>query len=187
MANIERVRVTFTGSPYVGPAVATHYFTSGNADPAVIHQFWTNLKGIITTGAVITVPNSGDVINDTNGQVVGAWAASGGGTIATTASGNYALGVGGRIVWETSGITNGRHVRGATFVVPLTQTSFDGTGRISTASVGVMQTSANTLLAGATGNLVILTRQRPGVNGKSTAIVSASVSEQPSWLRSRRV
>lgn len=187
MASIERMRVTFTGAPFVGPSVATHYFKSGTADPAVIFQFWTNVKGLIATGGTVTVPNTGDVINDASGQVTGTWSGSGGGTIATTAAAAYALGVGGRIVWETAGLTNGRHVRGATFVVPMSSGQFDSSGRVSSAAQGVLLTSATTLVAGATGNLVVFTRPRVGVTGKSSEVIGARVSEQPTWLRSRRV
>lgn len=187
MASIERLRVTFTGTPFVGPSIATHYFMSGTVEPAAILQFWTNVKGIMPPGGIITVPNVGDVLNDTNGQVTGAWAASGGGTTTTSGSGTWVLGVGGRIVWETGALTNGRHVRGATYVVPLHAGAFDNTGRLTSAAVGVLQTSATTLLAAVAGDLVILTRQRAGVNGKSSVVVGSSVSEQPTWLRSRRV
>lgn len=186
MADVDRMRVTFVGNPVVGPSIATHYFRGGTADPAAIFQFWTNLKGVMPSGITITVPNAGDTLNDTTGKITSAWTSSGGGDILTNGLGNFTLGVGGRIVWETGAITNGRHVRGATYVVPLYGSAYGANGRLSSGAEGVLQTSATTLLAAVIGDLVVLTRPRPGVNGKMSAVSGSSVSSNISWLRSRR-
>jgi len=187
MSLIERVRVSFTGSQVVGPAIATHYFTSGSADPAATLAFWNAVKALFPVGVDITVPNSGDVINDTNGVITAAWAVAGGGTVTGTGTGAFVLGTGTRIVWETEAITNGRHVRGSTFLVPLVGSAFDASGRLTTTAKSTVTSAGNTFLTANPGQVVVWTRPRPGVNGKSSAITTVAVSEQPSWLRSRRV
>ena len=92
-----------------------------------------------------------------------------------------------RFVWNTGARRSGRLVRGSTFLVPVIRSTFDGPGHVDDAARTALQTAATNLVTAAGANLRILSR--PGVRvttGGSAAIISATVPDKVSWLRSRR-
>ena len=166
----------------------TTFFTPDTgADPAAVLAFFDALKAYLPSGVQVTVPNSGDLINDASGDLVGAWAEAGGGSVTGTSASVFILGTGVRIIWETAGFRNNRHVRGSTFIVPVVSTVFDASGRMTPASQAAFALAGTNLISASDMGLLIWSRPKPGVNGFSQAVTSARVSEQPSWLRSRRV
>lgn len=190
MANIARLRASWTGSQVVGPSISSFYFdAAASGFPAAVFDLFDDLKAQIPTGVQITVPNTGDILSDTTGALTGTWTEAGGGVVSGTASGSatFVLGTGYRITWLTNGIRNGRHVRGTTFIVPVTGGTFDSSGRLSVAAQGVATTAATAYLAALGGSGRVWSRPRGVQNGESNEIVGSLVSEQPSWLRSRRV
>jgi hypothetical protein len=187
MADIERMRVTWSGSQVVGPSVSTFFFPISGVDPAAVLAFFDAVKSLIPNGVQITVPNAGDVINDATGDLNGSWAVAGGGNVQGTNANLFILGTGVRIVWETLGIRNNRHVRGSTFLVPVAANTFDTSGRITPANQTLVTNAATALIGATPLGLKIWSRPKGGVNGTSWDVTSARVPEVPSWLRSRRV
>lgn len=186
MATLERMRVVWTGSQVVGPAVSTFYFSDTNADPTAVFDFFDDIKAHIPAGVQITVPSSGDKINDATGALIGAWTVPAGNSLIGTGTGDFILGTGYRIRWETNGIRNNRHVRGSTFIVPTVASIFDPSGRLEAAVQGLITTACSVFLATTGGTLRVWSRPASGASGTSHEITTSFVSEQPSWLRSRR-
>jgi len=185
---MQRLRVEWSGPAVVGSGISTFYGDegAGSLDPAEFVTFFDTIKNVIAPGVVWTVPNGGDQLNETTGELAGTWSGSGGGTVGSTGSGNFAVGVGARVAWGTGGIVNGRRVRGSTFLVPIAANSYDAQGTISSGSLSSIQTAADGLISGLTGALVIWSRPVPGRAGSMHEVLSAAAPDRVSWLRSRR-
>lgn len=188
MANLARMRVPWTGSQVVGPSVTSFFFdAAANGYPAAVLALMDALKAQIPVGVQISVPNTGDLINDATGDIIGTWTEPGGGIVTGTGATAFILGTGYRIQWLTDGIRNGRHVRGTTFVVPTISSIFDTSGRLTVAAQNTALTAAQTYLTTLAGAGRVWSRPKGALNGASSTITGRAVPEQPSWLRSRRV
>lgn len=190
MANIKRVRCTWSGAGVIGPSVSTYYFTAtASGFPADLQTFFQAIKSALPDDVTITVPNAGDVIDETNGTLQNVWTDSGGSTTTGTASGAFQQGSGGRVKWLTGGIHNDRRVIGSTFLVPMASLAFTTFGIMDTASQAVIQTAASALVSAVTPDMVIWSKPTPpgGSDGESNAVIAASVPLYVTQLRSRRI
>lgn len=187
MASIGRVRTVMTNFPGA-PGYTNLYFslTDGLPDIAKVRTFFETIKNLIPTGAVIQVPNQGDVIDDGSGEIQGNWTSSAQTAVTCTGTGSF-TGVAGAVVnWHTDGIVAGRRVRGRTFIVPLTGGQFDSEGSLATATITAIQTAAAALPGGSIGKLVVWSRPTPDRTGSSHQVTAASVPDLSAVLRSRR-
>jgi hypothetical protein len=188
-----RVVLSWTGVSVVGSAVTVLHFDGSNqtAPPvAAIKTALTNGTVLFPNTLSCTVPNSGDVIEDTTGALTGVWTGTGGGTVAFTGDSFSAAGVGACIGWTTGGIVNGakgpRKLRGRTFLVPLTATAYDTDGTLRAGYLTAAQTLANQLQA--SGPLAVWHRptSAAAANGGSYAVLSNKVRDKVAYLSSRR-
>lgn len=187
MASIVRLRVTLTGTPVTGGGLnVTHWAAGSTSAPAAMNAFWTACATFMPNGITISVPNTGDTINDATGQIDGVWTASGGGTITSSGGAtSYAQGVGGRVYFFTDGITRGRRVRGEIFVVPVIASSYQSDGTLTSTISGALQTAATTLAGVAAFG--VYTRPQPGLsNGAFHDVLAGIGADNVTWLRSRR-
>lgn len=190
MATIARVRFVWSGNPIVGGGVSTFY--TSNLSPATfttaVRAFLLSTNGFWPVGVTCTPPSGGDLIDDATGALNGAWSMTPGAVLSGSTAVNFAAGVGARIVWNTGGVTRGRRVRGTTFLVPLKQTAYGPDGTLDDTFVSNVLTGAQTLVAADSGSMRIWTRPTSAGagNGASHAVLSASVPDKVTWLRSRR-
>lgn len=189
MSSLYRVRVTWNGSAVVGGGVSTFYFdTPATGYSAALVSFFTSLRPSFGASVVWEVPQTGDILESTTGDITGSW--TDGTTTQITGQQTapvYAAGVGCRILWNTLGRTNNRRVRGSTFLVPLAADRYDTLGTLDPGVVSVFKTAGDTLIAHDPGSLVIWTRPNASHAGSVNSVTSADVPDKVSWLRSRRV
>lgn len=188
MAQIARLRVAWGGTPVVGPGLSTFYVTT--TGPATLHgdvaAFFNSIKGNFPSGLQWTIPNTGDLIEDTTGALAGSWSESGGpSTVAATGTANYVAGAGMRVSWTTGGIFRGRRVKGSTFLCPMLNGLFTSDGTIDNTVVSTTQTAAAALLT-AQPTLCIFSRPVDTTPGTHSVVTSALAVDKVSWLRSRR-
>lgn len=185
--DIHRIRCEWGGSPVEGPGLSTFYAVDSPAllTPKLV-LFFEAIKLQLPPGATIRVPNDGDTLEATTGTLTGVWSSTGGGTSTSTETGVYAKGVGARITWNTDLVENGRRVRGATYIVPLLAGAYQADGTIATSSLNAIQAAADALVTGMAGDLAVWHRPGPKGAGVPAVVVSATVKDQVSWLRSRR-
>lgn len=190
MTSILRMRAVWGGSGVTGPGLSTFYFAqSGSGFPADVRAFFEAIKANIPSNVTITVPNEGDIINDTNGELAGSWSEPSGGGITTgTFAGDYPQGVGIRVVWNTAGIYRGRRVKGSTFIVPIGGALFGTSGQLDPATQAIIQTAADTYAASGSNPVIYSRFSDVGTHtdGENNAVTSATVPSLVSWLRSRR-
>lgn len=190
MATIKRVRCAWSGSDTVGPGLSTFYFSNASSShSADVKTFFDAIKGMFPTGVTITVPDSGDTIDDATGDLVGTWSATGGGSVTGTSTLAFVRGAGFRVRWLTGGIHKGRRVVGTTFLAPIQSDSFTNDGLPGTTTVAAVLTAATALVTSSAGNMLIWSRPSPGggSDGVSSSVGAAQVPIAASWLRSRRV
>lgn len=187
MANLFRMRIDISGAGVVGASVMTLYSGSSSAGlPAAAYTWLNASKANFPPNVTFTVPNGGDILLDTTGVLTGAWTDTGGGTVTGTGTGGFAIGVGARVVWGTSGIVNGRRVKGSTFLVPLMSGSFETDGRLRAATIAALNTPLQAFHTSMGTNQVIWSRPVPGRSGSSSTVTSATIPVNPATLRSRR-
>jgi len=188
MTTINRARVVWGGTAVTGPGVSTFYSVGSGADLSnALFVYFNTIKTAFPPGVVWQMPSDGDTLDDNTGEINGTWSGGTGGPIGGTGSGAFAAGVGYRVVWNTGGITNGRHVRGSTFFCPIVTAAYDITGTIDDTIRGAQETAADNFLASfGPEELVILTRLTPTHNGTSHGVVSATIPDKVTWLKTRR-
>lgn len=185
---MKRHRVSWSGTPVTGPGLSTFYEAPssavGGADD--IQAFFEAIKAYVPTGVQWTIPSNGDLIESTTGALAGSWSDPGtGGTVTATGLGQFANGVGTRIVWNTDGLFHDRRVKGSTFIVPLVVSAYEGAGNITSGALAALQAAADGLVA-AMPDMKIWSNPRGGVDGEVSQVLSATVPDRVSWLRSRR-
>lgn len=187
MANLARVRTVWSGSPVVGPGVSTFYFTEASSGfVAAVSAFFVSLAARVPSVVTFTTLNTGDLVDIDTGALTGTWTDGTTGTANTSGSGVYAAGVGARVRWSTSGIRNGRRVRGSTFLCPLVGSAFQADGTIDGTVWTSLQSAANTLYGATAPNMRVWSRPVAGAGGQANTVIGADVPDKVSWLRSRR-
>ena len=159
---------------------------AGGPDPASLVTFFTAIRSLFPSGTTITVPSSGDDLDEATGDLAGAWTASGGGSVSGNGAGTYAKGVGLRTVWNTAGIFGGRRVRGSTFICPIVSGCYEADGTIQAGFLTTVDAAANAYAAAANGAVIWSRPSADNPTGEMNAITSATVPDRISWLRSRR-
>jgi hypothetical protein len=188
MANLARVRVSWSGVGIVGPAVSTFYYAeSGSGWTTDLLTFFTAIKAYFPATMGWQVAGTGDILDDASGDLVGTWTETAPAQVLGSANNQVIGGVGARIVWKTGGFRNGRRVTGATFLTGADGTMFDVVGTLNNAAVTTITTAANALNNSTANELRIWSRPSPGTeDGASWPVLAAVVPDKVSWLRSRR-
>lgn len=112
-------------------------------------------------------------------------------TMTGTGTGNYASGVGMRINWKTSTIHGRRMLRGTTYLLPLSQNSYTGTGALQSGVTSNVQGAINNYLTSmATALLNAVVWHRPPKGTQAGGVVGIITGGLPgsnvAGLRSRR-
>lgn len=188
-----RVVLTWAGPQVVGNSVTVlHYDGSNQSAPPVasILAAFDPLKPVLPTALTVTVPNTGDIIDDVDGSLQGIWSASGGGTKGMTGTAPCAAGVGACIGWQTGGIVNGtkgpRKLRGRTFIVPMSSDSYDAQGTLSTVAQTQLESFASQLQAAGPMGIWHRPSSLAARNGSSSSVLSHRIRDKVAYLSSRR-
>lgn len=187
MPTLSRVIFGWAGAPVVGPSASVFHCNAGDEATliAAVNTFFNAVRGQFPTGITWSAPVSGETIDELSGHVNGAWSAGASGPVTSNGANTWANGVGVRVQWPTIGIVGGRHVVGATFLVPMMTSSYEGAGNITAAVLSTLNTAVVAL--GTTPNaLRIYSRPAPGRGGSSYPTLTGQVPDKVSWLRSRR-
>lgn len=202
MVTMSRVRVNWNGFPGA-PGINTFYF----ADPAIalppLHALYTSLAPRVPMDVALTIDSSGDTIDSLTGKVNGQWAAAAQPGIQGSSNMLYASPAGVLLKWGTSAITDGRRIRGKTFLVPMAPSNFDAGGNTSFDTQTVLTGYLGTFIGAMPANMLIWQRPRLSRNaysdgrgilhkailsriGGAGVVVTGSVGTKAAILSSRR-
>lgn len=173
MTQLNRIRVALTGFPGA-PGVATFYSLNTNTVTESLHTLWTSLAGYMPSNVTITVASSGDIIDSTNGNLVGTWNHAPTAPIQGTKLGVYAAPVGLMIRWDTDVIADSHRVRGRTFVVPIAAEKFAVDGSLDNPVAGEITGAAEAYIFEQSLDFVIW--HRPYAGRAATATLPAKAA-----------
>ena len=187
MANLARVRVSWTGAPVVGPGVSTLYMDeTGSGWSADLVTFFGAIANRFPTGLTWTIPSSGDLIDVATGELSGTWSGESGGAVAASGGNGYVQGAGCSIEWQTAGIRNGRRVLGRTFLCPLDNGAWSTSGVLNGAVVTALNSALNAYLSANPWGRIYSRPTATNPTGAMHDITSGGIPVTVSWLRSRR-
>jgi hypothetical protein len=173
-----------TGAGGTGLSV---FYTAFGVDVTTELGTWFNaLRFFHPTAVSWSIPGSGDIIDETTGEITGAWTGGTAASITATGAAAYAAGTGAFVRWGTAGIVAGRRVKGRTFLCPAINSSYESDGTILNSSVTTINTATTTLVGA--GKLMIWHRPTgPGASdGSGHLVVSGQVADKVTSLRTRR-
>jgi len=191
---LDRVRVVSSAFP--GEPGYTNFYFNGTAAANItaLTAFINAWKPYMPAGMKYTIPNSGDSIAESSGNLVGGWTAGAASTITSTGSGVYAAPAGALFQWKASTVVDGHRPVGRTFFVPFTSLNMQNNGTIDDAAVTVLTAAATTLISATsgftiwhrpkydrTGPVPVLIRA-----GSAVPVTSGLLSDKVCVLRSRR-
>lgn len=189
---INRIRAVWTG--FVGaPGYTSWYFlpeSTGMA--ATMRTFFDAIKGQLAAPVSVQVESTGDVIDETDGKIVGAWNESAVAVVNAGGVGIYSAPVGAVVRWNTGGIVNGHRVKGRSFLVPLDGDAYDSSGTLTSAAITTMEAAATAAIADVNNQLGVWARPfkgaltKPARNGSIHVVTGRTVPDKSMVLRSRR-
>lgn len=185
---LNRVRAVWTNFNGA-PGYSNFYVSTTVTNITPIRTFFSTLINQLPAGLTITVPSSGDQINEANGAIVGGWTGtqSGAPVVGNVANtGPYAGGVGAVVEWKTSLLAGTRRVQGKTYIVPMISTGFAADGTLGNVAQTELRDSANALITAMAGELKIWTRPRPTIAGAGATVIAAVVPDLAAQMKSRR-
>ena len=184
---MKRLVVEWSGPPVKGNAVSVLHFGDDEAAvSAVVWGAFNDARALFTTGTTITIPDGGDVIDPTTGELTATWTEGGGPlTVVGTSAGNAAAGVGCSITWLTAGIVAGKRVRGRTFLVPMYSNLYEADGTLSSGAVTLANDFGAEMVA--SGMSVWHRPTGPGTSDGSEHLVTGyRLRDKVAFLSSRR-
>jgi hypothetical protein len=209
MPSVGMYRVTtLIGGPYVqGGGIAQHYFDDlgGSVNGAItaVGNFWTAVLSLVGSGTTFAVQGTVEQVRVTDGAITAVL--SGTATTKTGTGGTTLLPLATQVVaqWRTGVYSDGREIRGRTFI-PALITTVGTTGVPTSGTQTTVAAAGAALIADANCELVVYRRERlasdalgsPGMPGYRSAkthrdgisAVAATCSSPNKYavLRSRR-
>jgi len=198
MVQLARVKVNWTGFNGA-PGYTNLYFndisfgsiTQACADEAVAKvDAWLEVWKVgIPSNVSIVIDPTVEALEENNGSLDEFFDTTPTATRVGTASGSYSAAAGACVNWATTGIRNGRRVRGRTFMVPLGGTSFDTVGSLDNTRLASWRTASNTLqTVGTSSKLCVWSRPSgpEATDGISYGVTSMTINDKVAILTSRR-
>lgn len=197
MTDLYRHRTTLSGFPGA-PGVCTMYFLDAVTTIASLRAFWDGIKGMLPIDLSAQVEASGDIINAETGALTGAWSGTGVAAVVGTSAAVYAAPVGLVVDWLTSTILDSHHLRGRSFIVPVTSGFFEVNGSPTAEAISALGGAAAGLIAAEAGIMQIWHRPRAAVAadlahlevtarvGGHGDVTASHVPDLAAVLRSRR-
>lgn len=182
----------FTGSP----GYSVFHFdipTSPNPTDAQTHvnnvrEFFQDMQAYYPSSVRINVERSVEVIDQPTGQLESMLTVpTDPGVVSGADTGPYSAAVGACVTWDTTGIRNGRRVRGRTFVVPLGSGAYGTDGTLSGTFITQIQSATLRLTSGGFAFCIFARPSGPGAtDGDSYSVTGARIADKTAVLRSRR-
>lgn len=170
-----------------GGGEATQEMAQAAADK--VAGFFNRILDVIPATVQLDIESEVDLLESTTGELVDSYTAIGALTSQGAAGGSYSAASGAVVNWRTSGVRNGRRVRGKTFLVPLAASAYDNEGQLTASARNTIQTAALFLVTdNGPADLGVFARPTgpDATDGAWYVATSMSVPASVAILRSRR-
>jgi hypothetical protein len=197
MTDLHRIRVHQTGFPG-GPGVSTFYALDVATFLPSLKTLWDTLVNYQDNNVRAQVDNVGDIINDANGEITGAWAGDAQSVCTGSRSQPVAPASGYQVRWNTNTILDGHRLRGRTFVVPMATDQYTDQGLLVAGAQAAIYAAALEFQIEQSSSFVIWHRPFPGRAATATKpakpahdgghglVTTVAVPARTVVLRSRR-
>lgn len=207
MTDLYRVTTTITGTYVSGGGVTSHYFDTSTGTAAqccaAVNGLWNYNAAIFASGTIFSIAADVDVIDDATGDLLSvglgtSYSVTGTGTGEVSSPATQGL-----IRWRTGTVSDGREIRGRTFL-PAVPVSQNDDGAPIAGYKSAVNTAAGLLISDANSAFAIWRRPRkarpqvgsPGDpwylpaqsarDGDSAVVTSGTVWDKWAVMRSRR-
>jgi hypothetical protein len=190
------MRVTTRWSGFTGaPGYSVMHFSAFEATAAAaqdavdaVRVFFDSVKGHLPSIVSLQVLSDVEIVQEDNGQLLDIVTAPVAPLVVNgSVAGAYSAPSGAVIHWLTNTVSNGRRVRGRTFLVPLANSQYEANGTLLATTVTSITNAAVALINDLDTALVVYGRPSPnGVDGFIAAASGARVPDMACVLRSRR-
>lgn len=186
-----RVKTIFsytTGAPWVSTMHFTNLATQADADfcNVAVGTFWTAVKAYLNSSVTYTTDAAVQDVSQSTGALQGLFGVTpqtGTGAVATEILPVVNQGL---VSWRTGHFTNGREVRGRTFIPGLTEAAAT-LGVVTAATKTGIEAAATALIGDVNTTLCIWHRGAPGAGaGQVQAVTASAMWTKFAVLRSRR-
>ena len=182
-------RHTITWSGFIGAPGYSNFYTVANDDPGfhtALNTWKSTWAANLPDDVVLTLEAEVVQIEDTTGELVGAFSIGSDTSTQGANTGGYSAASGVVVNWPTAGIVAGRRVRGRTFMVPISGGAYQTNGTIDENALSFMRTSTAAFLLAVEGEFCIWSRPRPALPGSHHLVTSWGIPDKVAVLRSRR-
>jgi len=155
------------------PGFTVIYANNSSPSPGPLQTFSTALAPFIPPTFTLVVPNSGRLIDETNGKMTGVWSNGTQTSVVGTGTGTYAPASGAQVKWDTNEFKHGHRVQGLSYLVPIMAAQFTTTGTLLQTFANTMQSAATALITGMAQGFVIWSRPVfvKDADGKPTDVI----------------
>lgn len=194
--SIMRIRTVLSGAQGL-PGLSTLYFNGTTATPngpdaadvvARVRAFWFAIIGSLPTGNTAQVSGQVDLLDPSNGALVGSLVVTAPAIVTGTGGGTLPPANAILLTGQTGTILNGRRFRGRTFISPVASGT-GSAGNVAAGTITAMTTAANNMLIGTTSSVPVVWHRPklPGpLGGSVTPTITFTVGSVFAVLRSRR-
>jgi len=159
MTDLTRIRAQWSGFGG-GPGVSTFYSLGSGLTVANLRAWFLAIAQYLPNTVTVQVENSGDVVDDVTGALVGAWAVSPVLPVVGVVGGSYSAPSGWITEWLTTTILDGHRLVGKTFCVPSAGSVLDGDGTLANTPITNLRAYTATAFAAMSGDLCVWHRPR---------------------------
>src|SRR5437870_1942638 len=179
---MQRYRITSTGTTGL-PGYTNLYFDNVAAFPPVpaIRAAFAAAAGLWPQQVTYHFPGTGDLVQDTDGKIIGTWATDAGADVVGTSTSGFAAPAGFIAEWTTSNPVAGRRPLGKTFIVPGGGDSYQNDGTVVASSLSALTAFANSLKA--TNRLVVWSRPEIDHSTTPPTVVRPGSSQPVTGIR----
>lgn len=188
-------RVTVRWDGFLGaPGYSNFHFTESVSTPGPadgrsrVVAFFNGFNTLLPADVEFTTSHEVAVIDEETGMVTGFETVAEPGEPGNGGdSGGYSAASGAVVTWHTSGVRNGRRVRGRTFLVPLGGNAYQPDGTLTTSAISQINDAATELVGeGFDSGFCIFSRPSSEGGGGVFPVTGFRVPDMAAVLRSRR-
>lgn len=200
MPNVQRLKLTWTG--WTGaPGKTTMHFSDAVAAQSVLDitmNFFVDilsasatLRDRLPVNVAISADSVVDLVDVATGDITGQVGVTPGTNIVGSGIGNWSGVSGACLTWLSGAFVNGHRIVGRNFLVPLAGICYASDGTLDNAFRTELATQGAAYITNV-ASLVVLRRAKPAANGKpavvgeSHPVMAVRVTDQASFLSTRR-
>lgn len=192
---MDMLRITARWAGFNGaPGYSNFFFAGGGGLIGDQDQVANRVRGAfamvvgnLPTGVSVSIEQEAAIIDSDTGQVQEYRPVDALQPVTGTGTGGYSAASGGVINWRTSDLRFGRRIRGRTFIVPMSGSSYEQNGTLTTSAIESLRAFGNQLVTwDFDSEFGVWSRPRGGTGGVFATAESFSVPDMAAVLRSRR-